>query len=292
MIACPQEYFKNTASFDPTAYDNIQSGAVVWLKCSFVSQFCREVLGKVQNPFVLIITDGDESFPSNCEGLDVEDLLRHDKVLHVFAQNCDYQGKSQKISPLPIGIDFHSIAYKGKGGMWGEKGSPKRQERRLMRLLRGLKPTRERLKRAYVDFHHSDTMHGTFQRYLQFGEDRKAIYQTVLASGLVDHGPPMRRSELWRMKGRYAFSISPHGNGLDCHRTWEDLALGCIVIVKSSSLDPLYEGLPVVIVRDWSEITDENLSRWLERYADAFMNPRYREKLTNRYWLERIRSKH
>ena len=99
------------------------------------------------------------------------------------------------------------------------------------------------------------------------------------------------RNQLWRAKGEYAFSISPRGNGLDCHRTWEDLVLGCIVLLKTSSLDPLYEGLPVVIVKNWSEITEENLALWLEEYGDAFTNPSYREKLTRAYWINKIKEK-
>jgi len=47
----------------------------------------------------------------------------------------------------------------------------------------------------------------------------------------------LQRHDLWKKKTTYAFSVSPHGNGLDCYRTWEDLVLGCIVIVKTSVLD-------------------------------------------------------
>ena len=67
--------------------------------------------------------------------------------------------------------------------------------------------------------------------------------------------------------------------------------MGCIVIVKTSPLDPLYEGLPVVIVKDWSEVTSANLDKWLEQYKDAFTNPSYREKLTYKYWFSKILSK-
>jgi hypothetical protein len=52
---------------------------------------------------------------------------------------------------------------------------------------------------------------------------------------------------------KYAFVISPHGNGLDCHRTWEALCLGCIVIVKKSPIDTLYTDLPVLIIDNWSD---------------------------------------
>jgi hypothetical protein len=85
------------------------------------------------------------------------------------------------------------------------------------------------------------------------------------------------------------FSISPHGNGLDCHRTWEDLILGCIVIVKTSALDPLYEGLPVVIVKEWNEITPKNLTLWLEKFVDKINDTSVRERLTLKYWMEKIR---
>ena len=77
--------------------------------------------------------------------------------------------------------------------------------------------------------------------------------------------------------------------GFDCHRTWEDLILGMIVIMKHSPHDQLFEGLPVVCVNSWHEITKANLDRWIKQYGDAFSNPEYREKLTNEYWIDKIR---
>ena len=38
---------------------------------------------------------------------------------------------------------------------------------------------------------------------------------------------------------KHLFILSPRGNGLDCHRTWEALLLGCIVVTKTSTLDPI-----------------------------------------------------
>jgi hypothetical protein len=52
----------------------------------------------------------------------------------------------------------------------------------------------------------------------------------------------------------------------------------------------VYEGLPVVIVKDWSEITEENLEKWMDLYHDAFTNPEYRSKLTNGYWFDKMRA--
>lgn len=82
---------------------------------------------------------------------------------------------------------------------------------------------------------------------------------------------------------------STHGNGLDCHRTWEALLLGCIVVTKRSSLDSLFDGLPVVLVDDWSECVEPLfLEKWLDRYKTSHHD--VWEQLDADWWLQRIRS--
>ena len=50
------------------------------------------------------------------------------------------------------------------------------------------------------------------------------------------------------------FVISPPGNGLDCHRTWEAIYLGCVPVVKRSSLSEEFTmNLPILAVEDWSD---------------------------------------
>ena len=285
----PRCYFLSNPTLLLEDYQDVKKGDIVWIPSNLVGEFYEKIFPHIRAPFVLVISDGDASFPSNCLPPEsVEKLLSDEKIIHIFAQNCDYQGSYKKVSHIPIGIDFHTVAYKGTSGGWGMTGTPKQQESYLLHHFQKALPTNRRKGRAFIEFQHSDTMHGDFKRYLQFGEDRTSIFQTLLSSGIVDHGPWMNRGELWKKKLNYAFSISPHGNGLDCHRTWEDLALGCIVIVKSSPLDPLYEGLPVVIIKNWNEINEENLQKWLALYSDASMNPAYREKLTYQYWMAKI----
>lgn len=54
---------------------------------------------------------------------------------------------------------------------------------------------------------------------------------------------------------QHKFVLSPVGNGVDSHRTWEALLAGSIPIVESSVRDSMYEGLPVLIVQSWSELS-------------------------------------
>jgi hypothetical protein len=77
------------------------------------------------------------------------------------------------------------------------------------------------------------------------------------------------------------------GHGMDCHRTWEALMLGSVVIVKKSQLDSLYEDLPVLIVNDWDEITQELLNTTLLSFKDKTFNY---DKLTLKYWINKIKN--
>lgn len=273
--------------------EKIKAGDTVWVEPQSLPKFYEEYLDKIQNPFVLILTHGDESFPSHFEKkIDVERLIADSRIMHIFAQNCDYKGSSSKVSHLPIGIDFHTMENRKEGAFGEKQTSAKAQEKKLEAILAGLKPTHLRKKRAYVDFQLNNTMRVYNQMHLVFHEDRETIFKKIMPSGVIDVNPKkIPRSELWKKKGEYAFSICPPGNGYDTHRAWEDLTLGCIVIVKSSPLNPLYEGLPVVIVNDWSEVSEENFTKWLQMYGDAFTNPQYREKLSHRYWMNKIEQK-
>src|SRR5690606_33447515 len=78
--------------------------------------------------------------------------------------------------------------------------------------------------------------------------------------------------------------FSPRGAGLDCYRTWEALLLGTIPIVKTSTLDAAYDGLPVLIVDDWKIIIKE----FLEEKWKEMMESRKKwhwEKLYRPYWM-------
>lgn len=267
----------------------IDDGDVIWLRSPDLPWFFEEILPQLKRTFILLSADSDWSVPRQLQAgkdFNLARILGDSRLLHWFAQNCDYNGVSSKISPLPIGLDYHTLV---KGPFWGEpQKTPVDQEAELERLLADLKPTADRLQMVYTDIHLNNSSRDS--RNL-LGEDRIDIARKLDASGCAQfQSRRMRRRVHWKLKGQYAFSISVFGNGMDCHRTWESLVLGNIVIVKTSALDALYRGLPVVIVSDWSEITRDNLDKWLEQFADAFDNPNYRERLTNRFWMDKVRS--
>ena len=266
--------------FDPQLFDKVQDGDLVWMRLIALPQFVEQALPRIRARFALVTGDEDWAIPSSFDRSRV--LLDDARLMCWFTQNYDGTLEHEKLMRLPIGLDFHTISNRRKWGHW--PAPPAAQEAELEALRQSAAPNAERLVRVHADFH--------FNKHKQqvWGDDRPAVQQALEGNPDVQfQTTKVRRIELWREKTRYAFVVSPHGNGLDCHRTWESLVLGNIVIVKRSSLDPLYEGLPVVIVEEWSEITRENLLRWHAQHSAAFEQPQVREKLTNRYWIEHMR---
>ena len=87
----------------------------------------------------------------------------------------------------------------------------------------------------------------------------------------------------------YKFVLSPPGTGIDCHRTWEAISVGCIPIVISSNLNELYEDLPILIVKSWDEINEEYLNQQYNIISTNIVENKYNyDKLTLEYWIDKI----
>jgi hypothetical protein len=266
--------------FADDAYAGVRDGDLVWVRLTALPQFVEEALPHINARFALVTGDEDWSIPSDFEHARI--ITANRNVLCWFTQNYDGTDESGKIFPIPIGLDFHTISNRHKWGHW--QATPDQQERELDELRATMPSNVDRLVRAHADFHFN-------KRENAFHGDTRDTIQAILSRNpCVDFQPrKVSRLDLWCEKTRYAFVISPHGHGLDCHRTWESLALGNIVIVKRSSLDALYEGLPVAIVDDWHDLTEEKLRGWHAEYRDAFRSEDVQERLTNRFWIARAR---
>jgi hypothetical protein len=85
----------------------------------------------------------------------------------------------------------------------------------------------------------------------------------------------------------YKFCVSPPGRGIDSHRVWECLMVGTIPICITSPLDSLYSDLPVLIVNDYSIITDEYLNK---TYSEMKSKTYNFSKIYTPYWETLINS--
>jgi hypothetical protein len=234
-----------------------------------VDSFVRAALPTIRRPFALITTDGDLSVPSELPRSSVEALLESPWLVSWHTQN--YDGYAHpKLAPIPIGLDFHSPR-------------PWTSPKRLVSLLQDIRRNRlsaEQLPlRVFCDLGIS-----------AYPERRDAISALLNCDHVDFLASRLSQEAIWRRYARYPFVVSARGNGLDCHRTWELLYLGCIVITKSSSLDSLFYGLPVVIVEDWKEVRQAaNLAKWLEQYYGLTDRAKVWQRLEPERYLRPIR---
>jgi hypothetical protein len=241
--------------------------------------FVNKILLHIRHTFTLVTGDSDLCVPR--EALSKEEtftLLRSPYLQKWFIQNTQME-HNDKIVQMPIGMDFHTIS-EGKGHVWqlpSEKRRPVEQEEILQGTINNTIPFLNREPKIYVNFTVCN------DRFKQRQDSLNKINKNLLV--LNQTFTP--RTENWKLMTKYAFVLSPTGVGLDCHRTWEALCLGCIPIVNAPNFAKLFEDLPVLMVTDWSEVTDELLQKTLATFSERTFNY---DKLTLGYWTELIKN--
>lgn len=112
--------------------------------------------------------------------------------------------------------------------------------------------------------------------YVNFNEhtnlkERTGIKQKFLAKHWATVEPKnVSLMEYYRKIKEHKFVLCPPGNGLDTHRIYEVLCMKRVpVVLYHTYMLDLLEGLPVVFVNDWNDITKELLEGCYENYHEA-----------------------
>jgi len=251
-------------------YSLIKENDLVYVNNSAILDFFKYILPDIKDRFILISGDSDVSMPF--EGF--EDYIDNPKIIHWYSQNLTII--HPKISHLPIGLDYHTNTNERELHPWGWGSKPIIQESVLKSVIQ--KPLEDRYFACYVNFHFSEW--GINQR-----GDRQECLAQVTKELCYFEPKYLERKATWDTMSQFVFVLCPHGGGLDTHRLWEALILGCIPIIKTSELDPLFEDLNVCIVNTWSDVNILRLTNHI-----AKMKPTNREKLTLKYWINKIKS--
>ena len=252
----------------------MKAGSLVYVTASAIRSFYTSVLSNnlITQPFVLLTGDSDSVLPIDEPEIS-ERVASHPLLLRWYSQN--YIGSHTKVSHMPIGLDLHSTLLPGL-----LVGKPPRYIELVLHSIAYYTPAlKARRLMCYSNFH--------FNMKWRFGYERKSAIAAVPTELVFYESQIVDPVVTWMNQAQYAFVLSPPGNGLDCHRTWEALVLGCIPIVKSSGLDPVFDGLPVLIVKEWSDITLELLSKTRDEHAKRRFSL---ERLTLQHWVERFRA--
>jgi len=235
-------------------------------------------LNEVTKPFILITAMEDTQLPLEIDNEFMNNITNNSHFKHWFSINKTIPN-NEKFTSIPYGLDFWTLTthlYFGE-----DIQTIIQQNLVLESITNNMIHFLKRIPKIHASFHlHlSDARNGGWRSKLQ----------NIIPKDIIYYQPDkIPRRDLYLSMSNFSFVISPFGHGFDCIRTFEALCLGCIVIMKKSFLDIIYEELPVLIVNEWTDINEELLQKTLIEFNNKTFNY---NKLKMDYWIELVNSK-
>ncbi len=233
--------------------EQVRKGHTIFVKTDYLDRFVRNYHIHIQHPYILITHNSDHPSPGHFDY-----LLDDPRIIAWFSSNTE--GLTHpKLHPLPLGI---------ANRVWGH-GNPD--------TFTYCRERKDELIKEHLLYLNCTVSTCPSERGFVYQLFSPQSYCHVASLRYV----PDYLFDLARSK----FVLSPRGNGLDCHRLWESLLMESIPIVKTSSLDVLYKGLPVLVIQQWEDITPEFLE---DKYKELSQKNWEWDRLFINYWYKQI----
>ena len=242
--------------------------AFIYAKADRIGHFFKQFARDLPFPYVLVSGDEDIS-PGSLVSAQTLDECQH--LVAWWAQNLDI--RHPKAFWLPLGMDFHTM-YRSEV-FWGPRADPLAQNDVIHDRAEQALPFQDRQFTILAQFNLSHPERAEALRVLK----GNAVPLIQL--------PKTPRADTLSAYGKCQFVLSPHGNGYDSHRTYEALALGCMVILKRNAIsDHLTRHFSnIIVVEDYTQVDRD----FLEQAACAY-EPRQQESLFLSYWRLKLRA--
>jgi hypothetical protein len=219
---------------------------IIITKVEYLEDFYNKILPLLKNEFVLITHCGDVSAGFHYK------IIQHPLLIKWYGVNMGVI--SDKTSGIPLGLENR---YWKRTNILTIKKHSNNQKRNLL----------------YLNFS------------LRTHPNRSKIMNNLLQKGFTKNKQLDWEHYIEELSA-HKFCISPRGNGVDCHRTWECLYLGVIPIVENSIQMSYFNDLPILFVDSYDVISTE----YLNKMYDIFKNKTFNvDKCTLSYWNKTIK---
>lgn len=236
---------KHVWNYDGYKINNYDKpGNWVYVKTDYIADF----FSKIDPRFNFVLFTGNSDYSINESHLP---YLNDRRVIKWFAQNANIN--HPKLRPIPIGLapigyshgDIHAVnkvrnEFNEKQNMFYANFAVQnnRTEREYCLQQTGISLTPD-INGGWDGFAGGYKLPNNFEGYLR---DLSKSY----------------------------FCLSPKGNGIDCHRTWESLYVKTIPIVTRSIVTEAHKDMPIIILDDWSDFKKINFTK--ELYHEKWNN--------------------
>lgn len=152
--------------------------------------------------------------------------------------------KTKKIYPIPLGIENYSLQRNGVTTFYQEY----RKNRKNIKNIK------------------SQLIFSSFNVVTNI-KQREYLKNLINLSRHNFCGSSLSSEKYLYNLSKSFFTLSPPGNGNDCHRTWEAIYLDCIPIIKKGFLSPyLSDNLPILVVDSWKVLLEKSDDELLRIY--------------------------
>jgi hypothetical protein len=249
----------NVVVQNTTFYEMIENGVsikknkylVIFINSLIFSNYIY-LLFQLNVPYILITTCNDDICMPDLKYIsEYTQLLEMNMLVMWYTKNPCVS--NPKIMPIPIGPKWQHNSWH----FFGEDKSPiiKVLNQFCLTPLEHFKNKTLKTNLLYFNFS-LGTTDNPFT--ISHKNIRRKIENELLTNGFSKNKNE-NFEEYLACLTTHKYCISPPGRGIDTHRTWECLMVGTIPIVLSSPLDILFQNLPIIIVNDYSIITEQYL---------------------------------
>lgn len=239
--------YDEITTFQP---QKVERGNIIFVASPLIDKYFKYIHPQIKNPYKLITHNGDNEVGEK------ETKYIDNKIIHWFAQNNTF--KHYKITPIPIGIENRKWFMSGYILYKKYKKIKKENIDKKQRILFG------------------------FNSNTNIEERSKALTE-LKENPLADEiKEKLNPDKYFKLLNQYNFVVSPPGNGVDCHRTWEALYLDIVPLVKRSYCMEYFKeiGFNLKIVDNYKET---NLLSEKKNKNDKILHMDYWIKLIKNY---------
>ena len=272
---------------------HLQNENIVYCATHDVNQFFRSC--QINKPFILITHNSDGYITDNPRYVNMIEPHHHGDV-SLMPQNlhkwfgCMVEYQNEKIVSIPIGVpnEMHSHNNIYKGSKFTE----------IMINISNQKNDKYSDKLLFVNFRISNNYSERIAAYKavegkEFCTFSEKLFTEEQLSHHTEVSPPIYTEpyEFFANEiSKHKFVLCPIGNGLESHRLWETLYIGSIPITRRNINYSFYEDkLPILMVDDWSEITEDFLIQKYSEITNKLENGFYNLEMLNfSYWKNLI----
>lgn len=259
--------------------ENIKPYSIIYIDLSFF--FDSTLFSNIKVPFIVITNDNPNIF--------FESILENPNLIKIFSTNID--SDNPKLSCIPIGLlKYIPFIVNDKKDVFMSL-YPIDINKNVKNYINNLNinPKQNIIKNykkllfcKFIDINTKNPFHKYINIRNQFIDtlSKKNIMIDKINTDWEDYIDDLKD---------HKFSICLPYLGIDCIRIWESLKLGVIPIIINSSINIIYEDLPVLIINEPNDISEKFLNEQFKIIVKNVNNNKYNwEKLSSIYWINKI----